>query len=101
LPVKSASSKILILKATRQETGSSTQITKEKCILAEKCNQPYYLNGKVIGTWTRSLRDERFVRLIFFEKPERAVEREATMKAKVLAKLISRREPEVQVEIQP
>jgi hypothetical protein len=64
--------------------------------------QPTILsNGKIVGKWTRSLRDERFVRLIFFEKPERAVEREATKKAKAMAKLISRREPEVQVEIQP
>jgi hypothetical protein len=63
--------------------------------------QPTILsNGKIVGTWTRSLRDSKFVRLIFFEKPERTVEREAIKKAKAMAKIVSRREPEVQIKVE-
>jgi hypothetical protein len=64
--------------------------------------QPTILsNGRIVGTWTRSLRDSRIVRLIFFEKPEKAVEREATRKAKAMANLVSRREPKVQIKVEP
>jgi uncharacterized protein YcaQ len=64
--------------------------------------QPAILsNGKIVGTWTRSLIDSKPVRLIFFEKPERAVERKASKKAKAMAKLISGSEHEVQVKVEP
>jgi hypothetical protein len=63
--------------------------------------QPTILSaGKIVGTWTRGLSESRFVRLMFFEKPDRAVEREATKRAKEMAKLISRREAEVQVKVE-
>jgi hypothetical protein len=57
-------------------------------------------NGQIVGTWTRILRDSRFVRLIFFKKPERTAEREAIKKAKAMAKIIARCEPEVQIKVE-
>jgi hypothetical protein len=58
------------------------------------------LNGKIIGTWTRSLRNSRRVQLIFFEKPELGVESEAAKKTKAMARLISECKPEVQVKVE-
>jgi hypothetical protein len=63
--------------------------------------QPTILsNGKIVGTWTRGLRDSKVVQLTFFKKPKRTVEREAVQKAKAMARLISRREPRVQINIE-
>jgi uncharacterized protein YcaQ len=59
------------------------------------------VNGKIVGTWTRSLRSSRVVRLTFFKQPDRSVERKATEKAKEMANLISRHIAKVQVEVEP
>ncbi len=59
------------------------------------------LNGKIIGTWSRNIEQGKGpIKLEFFMRPERDVEKEVVQTAKAIAGLMGSRETKIEVRIQ-
>jgi hypothetical protein len=71
----------------------------EKKVYIEGGVQPTILvNGKVVGTWNRNIEEGKGpIKLLFFQKPEKDVERAITEKAKAVGKLMAGRNISVEI----
>jgi len=59
------------------------------------------LNGKIIGTWNRNIEQGKPpIKLLFFKKPEKQVEKEVVQKAKAIGRLMANKEVGVEIEKQ-
>jgi len=57
------------------------------------------LNGKIIGTWNQTIeRGKGPIKLRFFQRPRKDVEKETIQKARAIGKLMANKEVDVQIE---
>jgi hypothetical protein len=57
------------------------------------------LNGKIIGTWNRNIEEGKEpIKLSFFSHPKKHIEKEIIEKAKIIGRLMSDHEVDVEIE---
>jgi len=75
---------------------------REKMVYVGGGAQPtIFLNGKIIGTWSRDIDQGRGpIKLHFFRQPEKDIKMEVVQKAKAIGRLMTNKEIDVEVTIE-